>query len=412
MLIVACSPSTPTEVLVIVDAEPALTAEATGLRVRVLDHERDDVVLDASRPLRDLPDALPAVVPLVPRDGDATRSFLVEATLVNATGAVIAIGRLSARYVEGEVREVLLCLEDVCRGELCGDTDADCDTVDSARCATCRAPDRACDGVMAETLPRGAGPAACGPPTCVPAGVGVPETSCADAVDDDCDTATDCEDTDCDGRSCGARGEVCRGGACECETSEGDPRSCADGTSNDCDDDVDCADPDCAGVSCDATGRICNFGTRSCAACPGGELAESRCQNGADDDCDGFVDCADPDCCSAFACEGQTCRDDPLRRCCDGECVFMDRRDHCGGCRSPCGTRPDGLPYECVRIRDLVEPRFACRCNGADDATCAGDQRCLSPDDQLLCQCNSDDDCAARGMRCVQTGAMSQSYCE
>ena len=136
MACTGCTPDELTQVLVRVDAQPGLRASAATLELRVFDHERN-VVLDESRPL--VGDAgnsveLPAVVPLVPREGDAQRSFVVEATLIDDVGGILARGRAVGRYVAGEVREALLCLEDVCRGELCGDTATDC----SIGATTCR----------------------------------------------------------------------------------------------------------------------------------------------------------------------------------------------------------------------------------------------------------------------------------
>jgi len=72
-----------------------------------------------------------------------------------------------------------------------------------------------------------------------------------------------------------------------CAPSEFGP-SCADGLDDDCDGLLDCADPDCAGA-----------------------IAESgaACHDGVDNDCDGLVDCADSNCADAEGCGGGACPD-------------------------------------------------------------------------------------------------------
>ncbi len=62
------------------------------------------------------------------------------------------------------------------------------------------------------------------------------------------------------------------------------PEDCENGADDDGDGLVDCADPDCAGVG------PCDFG------------AEARCTDGLDNDTDGQTDCADGDCVETFAC--------------------------------------------------------------------------------------------------------------
>jgi len=65
----------------------------------------------------------------------------------------------------------------------------------------------------------------------------VPEV-CDNGVDDDCDTAVDCDDPDCDGDP-----------ACDCTPV---PEICDNGVDDDCDTAVDCNDTDCAGdPACD-----------------------------------------------------------------------------------------------------------------------------------------------------------------
>jgi hypothetical protein len=75
----------------------------------------------------------------------------------------------------------------------------------------------------------------------------VPEASCNDNVDNDCDGATDCADTDCQG---------------------GTETACADGIDNDCDGDTDCDDSDCAGdPSCAAPPIIGIYADTGCSSC-------------------------------------------------------------------------------------------------------------------------------------------------
>jgi hypothetical protein len=77
-------------------------------------------------------------------------------------------------------------------------------------------------------------------------------------------------------------------GACDCAAEE--VEVCNDVGDNDCDGLVDCADPDCA-------------------------AAAEDCSSGWDDDCDGLVDCDDPDCVDAVPC---SCDHQPILD--DGSC--------------------------------------------------------------------------------------------
>ena len=60
---------------------------------------------------------------------------------------------------------------------------------------------------------------------------------------------------------------------------------CNDGLDNDCDGFVDCADPDCSANP--ACGPVC---------------MPEVCNDGVDNDCDGLSDCADTDCSANPAC--------------------------------------------------------------------------------------------------------------
>jgi len=73
--------------------------------------------------------------------------------------------------------------------------------------------------------------------------------------------------------------------------------SCGDGHDNDCNGLIDCADPNCLSLACAANGRIC--ATNSCVCSGNGGISqaqETACNDGHDNDCNGLTDCADPSC--------------------------------------------------------------------------------------------------------------------
>lgn len=138
-----------------------------------------------------------------------------------------------------------------------------------------------------------------------------------------CDDGNACTSTD----TCS--GGVCRGTNTCC--SPGPETNCTNGIDDDCDGLIDAADPDCQA---------------SCVPLP------EQCFNGVDDDCDGLVDFADPDC-VLLPCGADVC---PF-----GYLCFPDSY-----CHSHC---EDGAPDYDESDSD---------CGGADCQRCTAGQRCFS----------------------------------
>ena len=146
-------------------------------------------------------------------------------------------------------------------------------------------------------------------------------------------------------QACEPNGEFSRWGRCEdavlCDGTEMcEPENpyqaasllprCKDGADNDCDGLVDCSDPDCV--------------------VPG--LHETDCEDAFDDDCDGRIDCDDSDCAGSSACScGKECIPGTERWCdtpvaCTWGVQECDPRGRWGHCRevsrTPAGC---GGPY-------------------------------------------------------------------
>jgi hypothetical protein len=140
------------------------------------------------------------------------------------------------------------------------------------------------------------------------------ETLCTNKIDDDKDGKIDCNDSDCAANL-----------ACQSTTTE---LNCADKVDNDKDGKADCDDTDCA---------------KNAACLP--PTTEVDCTNKVDDDKDGKVDCLDPDCAKDAACstppENCTNKIDDDK---DGkiDCLDVD----CIG-NSACSCKPTGFTMAC-----------------------------------------------------------------
>lgn len=156
-------------------------------------------------------------------------------------------------------------------------------------------------------------------------------------------------------QTCVDDGEFAGWGACEgfrdCTPDACEPEThfeagtwlprCKDGDDNDCDGLVDCSDPECV--------------------VPG--LVEDVCDDGFDDDCDGLVDCDDPDCTAAAVCgtgDGGGGGGGGGDGGCDGECIpgverWCDTPIACAWGKQECA--PDGRWGAC---REVLERPSGC----------------------------------------------------
>jgi hypothetical protein len=207
------------------------------------------------------------------------------------------------------------------------------------------------------------------------------EVTCDDGIDNDCDTAVDCADPDC------SADPFC------------DPGNliefpfCFDGLDNDNDGLTDCADrTDCDGVSdtstcgvgvCAATGtQTCNNGTLDDTCTPGTptEVTETTCNDGFDNDCDGFTDNADSDC--GMVCSDYTVKDDCNM---DPNCEWVGSPKN-GSCQDACTSSPEGPPGD-PTCTDGVDND----CDGQTDANDPDCQECIPVPE--ICNDGIDNDC-------------------
>ena len=179
LVLAGCEADTPTQVVVELRAEAALSAKARSLIVEVRNDE-GQVVLNKTKSLEPGAATL-ARVPLVPKGDDPTRRFTLIARLLDEAGSVVAEHEAKSGYVEKELRELELWFDDACEGVL------DCGA--GRTCSKGR-----CVGSCYEPRPSDA------------SGPSLPSCGECQACDSACRNA--------DGASCGCPGETCSAGAC------------------------------------------------------------------------------------------------------------------------------------------------------------------------------------------------------
>ncbi len=267
---------------------------------------------------------------------------------------------------------------------------------------------------------------------------GVVET-CNDGVDNNCDGKVDCADTTCDTKICklpaGTSGK-CAGTMCKCP---GVAEICDDGIDDDCDGLVDCMDPDCQSVGgnlgkiCDTNSHSCGpadaAGAATCTVCAGGQTTETTCNDGKDNDCDGKVDCSDPDCdaksCAAF---GKVCNGAQQLCLCGGggapeavETTCNDGKDNdCDGTVDCADTSCVGpIAQVCGTFGKTCQALNVCGCGATvEDCKTPGDDNCngLTNCEEIACRPSGSGlgaACDLSGHTCSQilAGASSCSVC-
>jgi Calcium-binding EGF domain len=133
----ACESETPedaTGVLIMIDAEDTVRELARSLHVVV---EAEDPSAPDGKTVRldntVKPLSFPKQVALVPKGGDAARTFTLTATALDANGELVSEARIITSYVKGELRSTTLLIEgNECLTKACDDTE----TCKVGRCGT------------------------------------------------------------------------------------------------------------------------------------------------------------------------------------------------------------------------------------------------------------------------------------
>ena len=235
-------------------------------------------------------------------------------------------------------------------------------------------------------------------PSCTCA-VNLDQLTFACTVDSECGPGLLCRNGQCEKEGAGGGGGGGDGGAA-CFVDGGTVQTgetlCADGRDNDCDGLVDCADPQCNTSSCGSPGRICSALACICTSDGGVQTAESTCTDGKDNDCDGLIDCADSDCntlvcgTAGRVCNGTTCS-------CGGNGGAAETSETtCGDTRdNDCDGMADCLDSQCkdmvCGLNGQTCKSSVCICSGNGGSAQAVEIQCTDGKDN---DCDGLIDCA------------------
>jgi hypothetical protein len=161
--------------------------------------------------------------------------------------------------------------------------------------------------------------------------------------------------------------------------------SCNDGVDNDCDGFTDAADSDCAPT------------------CVPNETPEATCDDGIDNDCDGLFDCDDSNCTDDPACQtGMACTDYPDKGSCqnDPACEWIGSPKN-GSCQDAAEVCNDGIDNDGDGAIDCA------------DSDCTNDPACSTGACNDNGVCESGEDCNSCASDCagVTGGKPANRYC-
>ncbi|UJR81861.1 putative metal-binding motif-containing protein [Sandaracinus amylolyticus] len=383
-----------TRVVVTIDADEPLRTQAASLRLRV--DPGGEGTFDQTLAARSFD--WPARTTIVPRDGDASRVYVLEAIALDPSGAPLVTARAISGFVPGETRELVIELTSACLGIEC----AASETCAEGQCVDAR--------IAASSLPRFG-------ETGMDGGVAPGDDGGIDA----CTPAASYADEDGDGygdpatletRCTVPEGRVTRAGDCDdaCEACRPEGVEVCDGTRDeDCDGTADegCACTTgatraCPGASdvgeCVAGMQRCVEGTWSVCGDRVDPLPETC--DGDDEDCDGRVDEGLQRACEGACGSGtETCRGGEWEGC----TVRAPRPETCNGSDDDCdGTTDEGVLTTFYRDADgdtygaMTATTLACRAPtgyvvraGDCDDTC----RACRPGGRETCDGRLDEDC-------------------
>jgi hypothetical protein len=210
-------------------------------------------------------------------------------------------------------------------------------------------------------------------------------------------------------QSCVMNGEFLIWGDCTGDVTPS-KEVCSQTNDENCNGKLGCDDPSCTGiVGCCTSGMsrscydgpngtagvgVCKSGTQTCdssgawQACGGETLPSAEaghCADGLDNDCDGLVDCNDPDCANDIACKPPICTAGATQNCYDGP-MGTEGVGACKGGTFTCAA--DGQSWSTTCAGEVVPSGEAGHCHDGIDNDCNGQKDCEDP------ACNGDPGCA------------------